>query len=118
MAIFILLVYILSCYGMSNVMVFSRGPFGIFEEWRNLSEKINSSFGELFSCMMCFPFWVGALLSIINLFLLPSVLFTPFNIIIMIHSDILSKLFIIVMDGILSSGTTWILHNIEEYFEK
>jgi hypothetical protein len=26
--------------------------------------------------------------------------------------------FMVLMDGALSSGTTWVVHNIEEFFEK
>lgn len=115
---FMLWVYILVCYGLSNMVVYSKGPFHIFENWRTLANNIHPHFGELFSCMMCFPFWAGVIFSLLDLFLIP-IGFTPFNIICSsIPLTFFNVLFIVIMDGILSSGTTWVINNIEEYFEQ
>lgn len=116
---FILFTFVFTCYGISNMVVFSKGPFGIFEKFRALTDKINSSLGELFSCMMCFPFWVGTVISSIDLFFVNSIAFTPYNVIMAtaVPVNVWIILFIIIMDGVISSGTTWVLHNIEEYFE-
>lgn len=117
MNLFLLLIFILSCYGISNMVVYSNGPFHIFIKWREISEKISPMFGELFSCMMCFPFWAGVLLSSIDLFLIKSVSFTPLNILLGNSNNWLIMLFILIMDGSISSGSVWIIHNIEEHFE-
>jgi len=115
--IFLLLTFILVCYGISNMVIYSNGPFHIFSKWRELTVKIHPMVGELFSCMMCFPFWVGVLLSAIDLFLFGGCL-TPFNVLLFnIPTGIAKIIAILGLDGALSSGTTWFIHNIEEYFE-
>jgi hypothetical protein len=115
--IFLLLSFILVCYGISNMIVYSNGPFHIFSKWRAFTEKIHPMVGELFSCMMCFPFWVGLIISAIDLFIFGGLL-TPFNILLFNHPIGISKIItVLFLDGSLSSGTTWVLHNIEEYFE-
>lgn len=118
MEFFILLVFILTCYGISNEVIYSDGPFNIFIKWRNFTNRINDNFGKLFSCMMCFPFWVGAIISAVDLFLFGGVVFTPYNIIFQSQPNNIYKIIaVLFLDGSLSSGTTWIIHNIEEYFE-
>lgn len=118
LALFLLLSYILVCYGASNMVVYSNGPFHIFKKWRDFTNWIHPMVGELFSCMMCFPFWIGIILSIVDIFILKNVCFTPFNILIYSSTKTVSDLvFTLLFDGILSSGATWILHNIEEYYE-
>lgn len=116
MNLFLLLVFILSCYGLSNMVVFSNGPWHIFVKLRKLTDKINPKLGELFSCMMCFPFWVGFMLSFADLFLIKNASLTPFNILLQGDNAFIA-IFTLFMDGAVSSGSTWILHNIEEYFE-
>jgi hypothetical protein len=121
-----LFVFIFLCYGFSNIVVYSNGPFDICLNWRKLSEKIHPKFGELFSCMMCFPMWAGMLFSVINLFCFYklNLYFTPMNYIFgdnifnYTGSDFwLITAVVILLDGFVSSGTTWVIHNIEEYFE-
>ena len=85
---------------------------------RNKVSLISSNLGELFSCMMCFPFWAGVIISVLDINLI-NVTFTPFNMLFNGQTvDFVTIVVILVMDGIISSGTTWILHNIEEYFEQ
>ena len=113
-----LFIFILACYGLSNMVVYSKGPLNIFENFRNKVSLISSNLGELFSCMMCFPFWAGVIISVLDIILI-NVTFTPFNMLFNGQTvDFVTIVVILVMDGIISSGTTWILHNIEEYFEQ
>jgi len=125
MELLILLAFIFACYGFSNIIVYSDGPFGIFTWWRATSSKIHPKFGELFGCMMCLPMWVGGLLSGINLFFIHGFTFTPMNVIFNGSISDYSgyKLWIILMvilliDGAIASGTSWVIHNIEEHFER
>jgi hypothetical protein len=121
----VFLVFIFATYGFSNMVVYSNGPFGVFRKWRELSNKISEGFGELFSCMICFPTWAGMILSAINLFLIENIImFTPMNLLmnesVFDYSGItfwLISFVIILVDGLIGSGTTWIIHNIEEWFE-
>lgn len=117
----ILLVFIFACYGLSNMVVFSNGPFDMLKGWRNLTNKIHPKLGELFSCMMCFPTWVGMGLSAINLFFVTDIPFTPMNSLCdsyIVDYNTLTFFVIILIDGAIASGSSWVIHNIEEYFER
>jgi len=113
--------FIFACYGFSNIVVYSS----IFAPIRAFAGKISLKLQELLSCMMCFPMWAGMILSASNLYLIRSFAFTPMN---MLFGDnifdyygaagIILPIAIILIDGFISSGTTWVIHNIEEYFEK
>lgn len=116
-AIFLLMVYAFLCYGASNIVVFSNGPLHIFDKLRRFTNRIHPMLGEIFSCMMCFPTWAGMIISSINYFLLPKFIITPFNLILSGITGFWGIAFLILMDGILASGLTWFIHNIEEYFE-
>lgn len=114
-----LIIFVFLCYGLSNMVVHSNGPWYIFRKWREFTEKINENLGELFSCMMCFPFYAGMLISLLNVLLIDSVEITPMNLLFSnTHIDFFTSVLVVVFDGFIGSGTTWILHNIEEYFEK
>lgn len=110
------LAYILCSYGFSEMVVFGRGPFSIFERWRNFTMSISKGLGELFTCMLCFPTWVGFGFSIIDI-LIPSVVFTPFNIIFGGGGGFLICALIVILDMLFTSGTTWLLYQLETYFE-
>lgn len=106
--------YILLSYGIANMMIYSNGPFHIFQKWRYIADKIGKQFGELFNCMLCLSTWIGMFLSIINITLLPNIPFTPFNIIIGSEYSLLT----VVFDMGFTSGTIWILHQFEEMMER
>lgn len=109
------IIYILCAYGISNMFVYSSGPFNMFNNLRNTMDKYGpSNFGELFHCMICFPTWVGIVLSAFDIFLLPNHLFTPFNL--LIHDDSLWY-YIIPLDMFITSGTVWLINTFQETFE-
>ena len=109
------IIYILCAYGISNMFVYSSGPFNMFNHLRNTMDKYGpSNFGELFHCMICFPTWVGVILSAFDIFLLPNHLFTPFNL--LIHDDSLWY-YIIPLDMFITSGTVWLINTFQETFE-
>ena len=113
---FKLITYILFAYGLANMVVYASGPFGIFEKWRSLTHQINASFGELFSCMICFSTWIGIGFSLINTYLTPDVAFTPFNIVFGTGGG--HALIKTVLDMCATSGSVWLLHNAEEAMER
>lgn len=123
MGLITIIIFVITCYGLSNMVVHSSGPFGIFRWWRDFAFNIHQGFGELFTCMMCLPMWIGMLFSSINLLLLNNItfVFTPF-VYLLSASDVSNNLwlylFIIIMDGIFASGSTWLVHTLQEYFEK
>lgn len=107
--------YIFLSYGLSCLVVYSNGPFHIFEKWRIISHNIGEQFGELFTCMMCFSTWVGLALSLINSLLLPSVAFTPFNLIL---GSLAPFWFVMVLDMGFTCAVVWLLHQLEEMMER
>ena len=103
----IILLFILVSYGITNILVFGS----IFEGWRNFWVKFNPSFfGKLMTCPLCLSFWVGGILSITFHLLGYPTPFTLYGI----------KIFplLVFLDASFSSGTIWLLHNLEEMFER
>lgn len=103
-----LLLFILVSYGISNIIVFGS----IFEGFRELMDDVSPNFfGKLFSCMMCTPWWVGFFLSL-GAQLSGYAEFSPF------YNYGLENIYLSVfLDSCLISGTTWLIHNFEEYLE-
>jgi len=98
-----LLVFILVSYGIANIMIYSS----IFAKWREFWNNVSPNFfGELFSCMICLPFWIGIFLS----FTLFSITGNYFN----TPSLFISAFF----DGCLASGGVWLVHNLQEKLER
>ncbi len=99
---------ILVCYGISNIIVYGS----IFEGLRDKLTLISPDFwGKLFSCMMCMPFWVGFILSLGSQ-ISTYTQFSPF------YSNGLDNIYIsIFLDSCLLSGTTWLIHTLQEHFE-
>lgn len=108
-----ILLFILIAYGFSNIVVYGS----IFERLREFFKRINPSFlGDLFSCMMCFPTWVGFLLSII--FFSPTLSIGLGEINIFNQCIIPAEYGSIFFDGILASATTWFIHTTQEMMER
>jgi hypothetical protein len=97
-----LVVFLLVAYGIANIMVFSS----IFRWWRELWIRYSPNFfGELFTCMICLPFWIGVFLSIVGVSISENYIDVP---------NIISWL----LDGALASGGVWLIHTIQEKLEK
>jgi hypothetical protein len=104
-----LLIFILLNYGMSNIIVYGSIFNGFREFWKSVSPNF---FGKLFSCMMCTPFWTGSLLSI-------TFQLMGYNDLSPSTSYGVNNLFLsIFFDGVLASGTTWLLHTFQEMMER
>lgn len=110
-----IIVYIFFAYGLTNMIIFASGPFGIFEKWRNFAHRINEGFGELFTCPMCLSTWVGLFFSLLNILFVPKVAFTPFNIIFGVGNYIP---FALIMDMGFTSGVVWLLYQFDEMMER
>ena len=106
----ITLIFILICYGTTNNMIWGS----IFEGWRNFLSKFGTSgysIYKLFTCFMCLSTWVGfAITLIMNHY--GYLHLTP------IGSLGISNLGLAVfLNGLLSSGSVWILNTIQEALE-
>jgi hypothetical protein len=119
-----LIIFSLICYGLSNIVVFSH----IFDEPREYfynkkdKNKFFSKFYDLITCMMCFPTWVGFILSLIDIFLIKFTTFTPLNMIVgdyvlvEPYNYVLIPL-VVLFDGFIASGVTWLIHTLQEFLE-
>ena len=110
--ILILFLFSFICYSATQMIVYLNGPFHIFEKFRHLMQKTSDQLAELVSCEACCSTWISFFISALNLIVLPSIAFTPFNLI--LGGKGLWWL-IILLDGLYGSGITWMLFRIEDY---
>jgi ABC-type polysaccharide/polyol phosphate export permease len=102
-----LIIYSLLAYGITNIMVFGS----IFKEWRDFWEYFSPNFfGKLFGCPMCLSTWVGFFLSILFHNLGST---TP-----MLEYGMEFGFWSVLFDGVFTSGVVWLLHTIQEAFER
>ncbi len=101
------LLFILVSYGFSNIVVYGS----IFSGMRDFFVKISPNFwGTLVNCMVCFPTWVGFFLSLV--FFSPTEYYGLGD---MVIPSIFTSVF---FDGILASGSTWLIHTFQEMCER
>lgn len=104
-----LILFILTCYGISNIVIFGS----IFQNFRNYSQKLSPNFfGKLFTCMICLPTYVGFFISI-GAHITGLLQFSPFA-----SLGLNIPMLAIFLDGCLASGSVWLLHTLQEHFEK
>jgi hypothetical protein len=102
-----ILMFELLAYGITNILVFGS----IFKEWRAFWDRTSPNFfGKLFTCPLCLSTWVGAFLSTLFIFLGYT---TPF-----ISYGITMLPLVVFFDACFTSGCVWIIHTVQEYFEK
>lgn len=111
---FIIFVYSIVAYAISNILVYANGPFHIFRNIRKIATKIHPQLGELFDCMICMPTWIGIILSGLNLYFLPNYGLTPFNMI----ATGMPWYAILIFDGSFTSGIVWLIHTVQEAIER
>jgi hypothetical protein len=111
----ILFVFSITAYAISNHFVYAHGPMHIYDKIREIAAKIHSNLGELFSCMICFPTWVGMILSVANSLSLPMLKLTPFMLLL---SGSAPWWIIMILDGFFASGIVWLIHTLQEFFER
>jgi len=101
------LLFILVAYGFSNIVVYGS----IFKGMRDYLEKVSPNFwGVLVNCMVCFPTWVGFFLSLV--FFSPTEYYGLGD---MVVPSVFTSVF---FDGILASGTVWLIHTFQEMCER
>ena len=106
-----LILWMVMAYGLSNILVygsiFNRPRNFIFKQAENPESYFTDFFDFLkgmLSCMMCTPVWVGFFFGIF--------LYSPVNQ--MLNVDPIISWF---FDGMLASGSTWVINSITEWFE-
>ena len=99
--------FLLLAYGITNIAVFGS----IFDWWRNFWDKLSPSFfGKLFSCPLCLSTWVGFILSFTFITLGYQ---TPMS-----SYGIDNLWFSVFLDGCLTSAGVWLIHTLQEFFER
>lgn len=106
-----LLIYSFIAYGLTNILVHGK----IFDKPRHWIINKSSFFKGLLTCMMCLSTWVGMLLSF-TLFS-PVMSLKLVNPILDWHYGMFYPV-IIFLDAMFTSGIVWVIHNIEEFFER
>ena len=107
-----LLVWVLMVYGISNVGVYGsilNGFRNKIESWGNNPYFPFSGFfhflREMMRCMMCLPMWVG--------FFVGFFVYSPISNILAVN-----HWYSWFFDGCLASGSTWLIHTIQEWYEQ
>ena len=110
-----ILVFTVVSYAISNHFVYAHGPMHLYDRIREAANKLSPNLGELFSCMICFPTWVGFILSAANSLFLPYVHATPATLVI---GGVAPWWVIMVLDGFFASGAVWLIHTAQEALER
>jgi len=105
------LIWILSAYGMTNILVYGSIFEGVRNTIHNLSNvkifgirEIFTFLSGLISCVMCTSTWVGFLM---------GYFFSPTTTHLLLHPYLG-----IFFDGMLASGSVWMINAIVEWFEE
>ena len=107
--------YIIATYGLTNLLVYGSGPYNILGKLRDYTKEYCSAIGEMLECMMCTSTNIGWVTSLLNILLFPMIPFTPFNLLIGYKPY---WLLIIIADACFTSGIVWLIHTIQEAFER
>jgi hypothetical protein len=97
----ILLLWILSAYGMTSILVWGS----IFEGLRTWLKKHSNFFGTLIGCTLCTSTWVGFFMSFVFGGLTNHYLNCPWFV-------------CFFFDGMATAGGVWALNAIIEFFEE
>lgn len=111
----IIFIFSIVAYGISNHFVYAHGPMHLYDKIRDIAAKIHPNLGELFQCMICFPTWVGFILSAANSWLLPTLELTPMMLVL---GSFAPWWIIMVLDGFFASGIVWLINTVQEALER
>ncbi len=104
-----LILFVLLNYGVSNIIVHSS----IFLGFREFFEKVSPNFfGVLFNCMICTPFWTGAFFTVLFKFVGSDLI--PYD----LGESVFLVILSVFLNSCLSSGSVFVLHTIQERFER
>jgi hypothetical protein len=111
----VIFVFCVVSYAISNHFVYAHGPMHVYDHIRCLAEKIHPNLGELFQCMICFPTWVGFILSVANSLFLPELALTPATLLLAGYAP---WWVMMIIDGFFASGIVWLIHTAQEALER
>lgn len=108
-------IYSIVAYGICNIIIFGNGPFHLIKKFHEYLKPKHPILNEMFSCFICLPTTMGFLFSAMNLLLLPTIAFTPMN---MLVADKAMWPVIVFLDGMFTSGICWLIHTLQEMMER
>lgn len=111
----VIILYFLCAYNASFWLVYSEGPYGIFNKFRDFVERISPQMRKALDCMNCTPTWVGLIASSLNFLLLPSLNLTPWSIV-LDGTDV--RWLAIPLDALLTSGVVYLINTFQEMMER
>lgn len=104
-------IFILTCYGACNNMIYGS----LFKGWREWLSRFGTgafSLHKLFTCFMCLGTWMGFTISLIMVYFSYDHL-TPFGSIGMENIPLM-----MFLNGLLASGGVWLIDTIQFMFER
>lgn len=111
----LIFVYSIIAYGITNILVFGS----IFQNWRDFWDAQSPTFfGKLFSCPMCLSVWVGFGLSMVFQKFNINTPMTEIGMFLPMNYDMLLFVGKIFLDGMFAGGIVWLIHTIQEAFER
>lgn len=113
--VLVIILYFLCAYNASFWLVYSEGPYGIFNKFRDFVERVSPQMRKALDCMNCTPTWVGLIASSLNLLLLPSLNLTPWSIV-LDGTDV--RWLAIPLDALLTSGVVYLINTFQEMMER
>ena len=113
--VLVIIMYFLCAYNASFWLVYSEGPYGIFNKFRDFVERVSPQMRKALDCMNCTPTWVGLIASSINFLLLPSLNLTPWSIV-LDGTDV--RWLAIPLDALLTSGVVYLINTFQEMMER
>lgn len=113
--VLVIILYFLCAYNASFWLVYSEGPYGIFNKFRDFVERVSPQMRKALDCMNCTPTWVGLIASSLNFLLLPSLNLTPWSIV-LDGTDV--RWLAIPLDALLTSGVVYLINTFQEMMER
>ena len=113
--VLVIILYFLCAYNASFWLVYSEGPYGIFNRFRDFVERVSPQMRKALDCMNCTPTWVGLIASSLNFLLLPSLNLTPWSIV-LDGTDV--RWLAIPLDALLTSGVVYLINTFQEMMER
>ena len=110
----VLFIYMIICYGIANTIIYAHGPFHCFDKMHEIAQRIHPQLEEMLSCFICSGWWLGFAMSALNLWVLPTMAFTPMA---MIDLPIKYWYFTMFFDGAFVSSSNWLINTLQNYFE-
>lgn len=110
----IFFIYIIICYGIANTIIFAHGPFHCFDKMHEIAQKIHPQLEEMLSCFICSGWWIGFLMSALNMLFVPSIAITPMA---MVALPLKYWYATIFLDGAFVSSSNWLVNTIQNYLE-